>query len=342
MDMAVGVDTHKATLEAVALDGTGRALEGRRFVNDPSGHAELRRWLGSLGGRRVVGIECSGNYGAALARALLSAGEDVREVPGNLSHAETKLRAKGKSDPTDAQAIARITLREPALPPVKGTAHEDLRLLSDRRDQLVGARTAELNRIQASLVILAPGYQGSLGKLKHAKNLTKVLRMVQKDRSVRADLIRQSVTEVRRLTQAIAGFEGQIEDRLKASGTTLHHAPGIGCLLAARILGEVGDPAELRSAPGFARISGVAPIPASSGNTNRHRFDRRGNRQLNRAIYTIAVVRCRIDPATKAYVARKRAEGKTGREALRSLKRHIANELFRHMKSDCSTIEEAA
>jgi transposase len=111
-------------------------------------------------------------------------------------------------------------------------------------------------------------------------------------------------------------------------------------MLAARILGEVGDPAQLPSAAGFARMSGVAPIPASSGNVVRHRHDRRGNRTLNQAIYMVAVVRCRLDAATEEYMAKKRAEGKTGKEAMRCLKRHIATDIYRRMQAGRSDFGE--
>jgi transposase len=159
MDVAVGVDSHKSTLEFAALDGAGRHLQTRRFRNDVDGHSDARAWIESLGGRRVIGIECSATFGAALARQLIKAGEDVREVPGNLSFAEANLRSQGKTDTTDAQAIARVVFKETTLPPAKDGTNEDLKLLSDLRERLVKARTGEQNRIQSHLVVLRPGYQ---------------------------------------------------------------------------------------------------------------------------------------------------------------------------------------
>lgn len=335
MDVAIGVDTHKATLEVAVLDAQGRELGGKRFRNDARGHLELRSWIDTFAERRVVGIECSGTFGAALARHLLAAGEDVREVPGNLSFSEANLRSKGKSDPTDALAIARVVLREPILPSAKDGTNEGLKLLSDHRDRLIRVRTAGLNRIHAFMTVLQPGYDGSLGILKKEKNLAIVTRMLRGDRSVRAELIREAVAEVRRLNRSVKRVELEISERIERCETTLHTAAGIGQMSAARILGEIGDPSKLRSAAGFARMSGVAPIPASSGNTTRHRHDRRGNRTLNRAIHMVAVVRCRIHEPTKVYMAKKRAEGKTGKEAMRCLKRHIANDIYRRMQADC-------
>jgi transposase len=340
MDVAIGVDSHKATLEVTALDAVGKHVATKRFRNDPGGLDEILAWVRSFPVKRVVGIECSATFGAALARYLLRSGEDVREVPGNLSHAEAKLTGTGKSDPTDADAIARIVLRRPSLPPAGDGFNEDLKLLSDQRSRLVRARTAELGRIHSFMTVLRPGYQTSLGALKHDKTLSLVIRMVRADNSVRAQLVRDSVAEVRRLNRAIARVEQRIEGPLASSGTTLHRGLGIGTTAAAKILGEVGDPAQLRSAAGFARMSGVAPIPASSGNTVRHRHDRGGNRVLNHAIHMIALTRCRLDQTTKEFMAKKRAEGKTGREALRALKRHIANDIYRHMKADCRSPAE--
>jgi transposase len=161
--------------------------------------------------------------------------------------------------------------------------------------------------------------------------------MLRGDRSVRTELVRDAVAEVRRLNRSIKRVEMEISERLATTGTTLQSAAGIGDMLAARILGDVGDPAHLRSLPGFARMSGVAPIPASSGNTARHRLDRKGNRTLNWAIHMIAVVRCRMHEPTKIYMAKKRGEGKTGKEAMRCLKRHIASDIYRQMQADCAT-----
>jgi transposase len=233
-----------------------------------------------------------------------------------------------------ARRIARIVLRRPSLPPAGDGINEDLKLLSNQRNRLVRARTVELGRIHSFMTVLRPEYQTSLGILKHDKTLSLVIRMLRADASVRAQLVRESVAEVRRLNRAIARVEQRIEGPLASLGTTLHLGLGIGAMAAAKILGEAGDPAQLRSAAGFARMSGVVPIPASSGNTVRHRHDRGGNRVLNHTIHMIALTRCRLDQTTKEFMAKKRAEGKTGREAMRALKRHIANDIYRHMKAD--------
>jgi transposase len=338
MEVAIGIDSHKATLEAAVLDGVGRPVAKQRFSNDSKGHRRFFRWAVGLGNDRVVGIECSGTYGAALARYLLAQGEDVREVPGNLSHAEAGSRNKGKSDSIDAEAIARVVVREHRLPRAKDGTNEDLKLLADERDRLIKARTGELSRIHAFLTVLRPGYQNALGILKSEKNLAAVMRMIRGDASVRAQLVRRSVAEVRRLNRTIRAAESHLKELIASSGTTLHECPGIGPMLAARILGEVGDPSMLRSAAGFARLSGVAPIPASSGQVVRYRLDRKGNRTLNRSLHMIAVVRCRIDPDTKAYIAKKKAEGKSGKDAMRCLKRHIANHVYRRMQADCERL----
>jgi transposase len=334
MDVAIGVDSHKKTLEVAALDRAGRSLGGRRFRNDPKGLTEFEQWLDTLPHSRVVGIECSGTFGSSLARRLLSRGEDVREVPGNLSYGEANLRSKGKTDPTDAEAIARVALREPNLPRAKDGTNEDLRLLSQQRDRLVLARTKEQNRIHGHMTLLVPGYESAIGSVKKNRNLAVITKLLRADRTVRADIVRDGIEEIRRLNRTISKVEARIRELLKTSGTSLQTATGIGDMIAAKILGEVGDPAQLRSAAGFARLSGVAPIPASSGSTVRHRHYRGGNRRLNHAIHMVAVVRCRLDPDTKKYMAKKRAEGKTGKEAMRCLKRHIANDIYRRLMAE--------
>jgi hypothetical protein len=155
----------------------------------------------------------------------------------------------------------RVAGKDRALPPARDGFIEELKLLSDHRNRLVRARTAELGRIHSFMTVLRPGYQTSLGTLKNGKTLSLVIRMLRAENSVRAQLVRESVAEVRRLNQAIARVEQRIEGPLASSGTTLHLGLGIGPTAAAKILGEVGVPAQLGSAAGFARMSGVAPIP---------------------------------------------------------------------------------
>lgn len=344
MGVVVGVDSHKSSLAIAVLDDLGRPIGVREFVNDRRGHDAVVKWVGQHGTERVVGIEGSGNYGAALARRLLDAGEDVREVPAFLSHRErTKAPSRGKSDAQDAVAIARVVARGEGLSsPRRSAIFQDLKLLSDHRDQLVRARTQLINRTHRNLVISHPGYEGFIPKLKSNKNLRDTLKILRGDRSVRAELIRDRVGEIRRLNEKIAAVEKQMATKVMECGTSLTQLRGIRFIVAAKILGEIGDPARLRSKGSFAMMSGTAPVEASSGRTKRHRLNRRGNRQLNYALHMMAIARCRGDQDTKIYVARLRSEGKSDKEAMRCLKRHLSNVVFRQLMADLKGSEMAA
>jgi transposase len=344
MGVAIGVDSHKGSLAAAALDGLGRVVAVREFPNNPRGHDALLQWSRGQGRDRIIGIEGAGSFGAGLARHLLDAGEDVSEVPAFLSYRERKRNpSRGKSDPSDAVAIARVVARGEGLSsPRRADVFVDLKLLSDHRDQLVRARTRLINRTHTDLVISHPGYETRIPKLDSKKNQAAALSLLRGDRSVRAGLIRDRITEIRRLTKKIADVEKQIAAKVKESGTTLTALQGIGFVIAAKILGEVGDPARIRSKGAFAMLTGTAPLEASSGATKRHRLNRGGNRQLNYALHMMARARLRHDDDTKAYVARRRLEGKSDKEATRCLKRHLSNVVFRQLVADVRAVSEAA
>ena len=343
MGVAIGVDSHKSSLAASALDELGRVVGVREFPNDARGHDALLRW--SKAHRdRVIGIEGAGSYGAGLARHLIDAGEVVYEVPAFLTHRERKHNpSKGKSDPSDAVAIARVAARGEGLSsPRRTDVFVDLKLLSDHRDQLVRARTRLINRTHTDLVISHPGYEKRIPKLNSKKNQAAALTLLRSDRSVRAGLIRDRIGEIRRLSKKIADVEKQIAGKVTESGTTLTTLQGIGFLIAAKILGEVGEPARIRSKGAFAMLTGTAPIEASSGATKRHRLNRGGNRQLNYALHMMARARLRHHADTKAYVARRQIEGKSEKEAVRCLKRHLSNLVFRQLVADVRGLLRAA
>jgi transposase len=344
MGVAIGVDSHKSSLAAAALDELGRVVGVREFPNDAPGHDDLLRWSKAQDCDRIVGIEGAGSYGAGLARHLIGADENVYEVPAFLSHRERKRNpSKGKSDPSDAVAIARVTARGEGLSsPRRTDVFVDLKLLTDHRDQLVRARTRQINRTHTDLVISHPGYEKRIPKLNSMKNQAGALALLRGDRSVRAGLIRDRIREIRRLSKKIADVEKQIAGKVSESGTTLTALQGIGFVIAAKILGEVGDPARIRSKGAFAMLTGTAPLEASSGATKRHRLNRGGNRQLNYALHMMARARLRHDTDTKAYVARRQMEGKSEKEAVRCLKRHLSNLVFRQLVADLRGLPQAA
>jgi transposase len=344
MGVAIGVDSHKSSLAAAALDEVGRVIVVKEFSNDDRGHSSLLTWVRTQGQDRVIGVEGAGSYGAGLARRLLQAGEDVKEVPAFLTHRERKRDpSKGKSDPSDAVAIARVVARGEGLSsPQRKEAFEDLKMLTDHRDQLVRARTQLINRTHQDLVISHPGYEKRIPKLNSKKNLAAAIALLRGEDTVRARLIRERAGEIRRLDKKIVEVEKDIAVKVKESGTTLTELKGIGWVVAAKILGEIGDTTRIRSEGAFAMLSGTAPLEASSGATKRHRLNRGGNRQLNYALHMMARARLNSDADTRSYVARRRMEGKSDKEAMRCLKRHLSNIVCRQLMLDSKAAAAAA
>lgn len=326
---AIGIDTHKRTLAACAVDGVGAVIDERTFDCTSSGFDELAAWADEVAAGARIGIEGSSSYGAPLAHRLVATGHDVREVPPHLSRRERgRSRRPGKSDPGDALAIARVTLREADLPPVRlEDRSTELGLLADARDDLVHAQTRARNRLHAHLVVLLPGYGRTASQLVSGRQLDAIERALAEVPGIRAQLARALLAEVREL----GGRAAELEHSLAAlvADHPVLALPGVGVLTAARLVAEAGDVERFRSPAAFAMLAGVAPIPASSGEVRRMRLNRGGNRRLNRALYTIALSQAWHHEPARAYIARKRAGGKTWAEALRCLKHRISRPVFR-------------
>ena len=335
---AIGIDTHKATLAACAIDELGRPLAEQTFANEPAGHAALRTWARAVAPGGRIGLEGSASYGAAAARFLLAAGEDVVEVPPRLSHRERlRTRRAGKSDPGDALAIARVTLREPALPPVRTPDRSrEIQLLVEAREDVVAEATRVRNRLHADLVVLMPGYGTKADNLVAACHRRTAGRLLRGRPGVQAELARDRLERLGRLMAEARVLEARIEALV--GDHPLLALPGAGVVTTGRLIGEAGDLRRFRSADAFAMLAGTAPIPASSGQVQRMRLNRGGNRQLNRALYTIAFTQARSYPPAQAYMARKKDEGKTWREALRALKRHLTRVVFRLLLDGAHTM----
>lgn len=323
-----GIDTHKATLAACVIDDVGLIAAERTFSNDPTGFTALLDWIHEHHVERI-GLEGSAGYGAGAARFLLARGEAALEVPPQLSHRERlRTRRAGKSDPGDALAIARVTLREADLPPVRRPdASREIQLLVEAREDLVAEATRTRNRLHADLVVLVPGYSAAAANLVAERHRLTAAKLLRRLPGIHAELARDRLGRLGRLAAEARSLERRIEGLV--ADHPLRALPGAGALVTAKVIGEVGDIRRFRSADAFAMLAGVAPIPASSGQVNRMRLNRGGNRQLNRALFSIAFAQVRTYPPAKAFVARKRAEGKTWREAIRSLKRHLARIVFR-------------
>jgi transposase len=339
--LIAGIDTHKDTLAVAVVDDTGRLIAGGEIPNTERGFARLVDWLESHQVVRV-GIEGSGNFGRAVAVHLVVCWQPDRsvavvEVPTLMTSRERRGQlGKGKTDPVDALAIARITAREQQLPPVRLTVGSaaDLRALLDYREDLVQERGALVNRAHAELGGLRAGYQQLIPTLTTRARVRAAVELLGDDTSVRAVLCRRRLERVIAIDTETADLKRQIAGLVAAADTTLTDLYGVGPLVAARFIAEVVDIRRYPNRNAFAAANGSAPLPASSGRTVRHRFNPGGNRQLNRSLYTIALTQIRGDTEGRAYYERKRAAGKTKREALRCVKRRISDIVFTTMRHD--------
>jgi transposase len=334
MGSVIGIDAHKGTLACSAVDELGREIASTTAANDGRGFAKIDRFARRAGATRI-GIECSGSYGLALAQHLVAAGWEVKEVPGQLVKQVRRALAKGKDDTMDALLIARVVAREPNLPPppLVGVAH-DLKALVDHRDMLLREAGRHRNRAHAMLTQLHPGYWQAVPTLTSGKQLQAARCMVDGDSGVRAELLRDALARVAELESSAKVLERQIEALVKASRTSLTEIVGVAAITAARILAELRDIGRVSGQGAFGALTGTAPIPASSGKSDRWRLNRGGNRQLNRAIHTIALTQISHDPRARAYLERKRETGKTGKDAMRCLKRHLARVVYRRLVAD--------
>ncbi|MDP8931327.1 MAG: IS110 family transposase [Actinomycetota bacterium] len=337
MSMTIGVDPHKASHTAVAIDGDEHPLARVTVTADRGQTQRLLAWAEPLGVERTWAIECATGLGRLLAQQLVAAGENVVDVPPILA---ARVRLLGstkasKNDPNDALATAIAGLRHCGLRAVAVDDHTAvLRMLADRHEDLTSLRTQAACRLHAVLRELLPG--GAPLRLS-ADRAGLMLRGVRTEDVVaieRKRLARDHLVDIRRLDRDIAAMRARITDAVISSGTTLTDLYGVGPITAALILGQVGDPARFRTRHQFASYNGTAPIEASSGPRVRHRLNPRGNRTLNHAVHMIAVTQIGHDTPGRAYYLRRQAEGKTPKEALRALKRRVSDTVWRQLQVD--------
>ncbi len=289
----IGIDSHKDTLAACLADEVGRAVQHRCFDNTPRGNQQLVAWARSVNATRV-GVEGSGHYGRPAALALLEAGVDVAEVPPQMTAAMRRgQRNQTKTDSADALLVARVAAREQQLPPPRpdGTL-EELRTVVRYRRELVKGRNQQINRLHSDLERIHCGYHRRIpSPLTKPKALTRVSLLLRGDTSAAAHVARSRVRRIREMNRQIQDLTDKITTVVNASatGTALCAIHGIGPMVAADILTEVGDPGRFATKARFAMANGTAPPAASSGRTQRHRPDRGGNRQPNKAIHTTAL-----------------------------------------------------
>ena len=341
--VVVGSDVHKKTHTFVGVDEAARELGHQTFPATTPGHQAAIKWARERFGTELRwAVEDCRHLSARLERDLLAAGQVVVRVPPKMMAEQRRIaRTRGKSDPIDAAAVARAALREPGLPVAShDETSRQLRLLIDRREDLVKARTATINRLLWRVHELEPAWTPkahSLGLAKHRRILHAHLESVSDDGVVGllAELARAELAEVNTLTTKINDLERRIEQATATAAPSLLKMPGVGALTAAKIVGETAGIARFSSEAAFARYTGIAPIPVWSGNTaGRVRLARSGNRQLNAAIHRIAITQIRLSGLGQVYYRRKRAEGMTSPEALRCLKRRLVRIVFGHLHTD--------
>ena len=346
MKILIGVDPHKTSLAVAVVDeASGEFLERAAFPQNRAGLRALERWARRFPQRRWA-VENAGGLGRYLAVRLAGSGESVVDVPPKLS-ARVRMLSSGnarKNDELDALATALAASRNERLAAVDPeAASELLRLLSERRGDLVAERTRALNRLHALLRDLVPG--GVAGKLS-ADRAARILRGVRPQGAsarLRRRLASEILRDIRTLDKKIADLNGRIEAEVDASSTTLTEIFGIGPILAAKIIGTVGNVTRFPTKAHFASYSGTAPVEASSGEKVRHRLSLAGNRHLNYALHMIAVCQARSDARGGIYYRKKLAEGKSRKEALRCcLKRRISDAVYASLVADSQVLSRSA
>ncbi len=332
--IVVGVDVHKHSLTAVAVDEVGRPV-AEQTIGDGQ---LLLEWAASVSEERLWALEDCRQLTRQLERTLVDAGERLVRVPPKLMAPQRRSgRVRGKSDPIDALAVARAALREPRLDhPREGEQRlRELKLLVDHRDDLVDERRRAQQRLRWHLHELDPQLAVPAGALDRAVWLDRLARrLARQEQTVLVRIARELVGRCRSLTRTILGLERELEKQTSATAPALLALPGCGALSAAKLLGEIGPIERFQTDAQLARHAGVAPLEASSGTHQRHRLDRGGNRQLNCALHRIAITQARMHPPARAYLARKQTEGKSRREALRCLKRQLARTVYTTLKNE--------
>ena len=340
-EFVIGVDTHAAThTYAQIAAATGAVLDHAEIPTSAAGLARAQSWLARRAGDQVslVVVEGTGSFGAIVTERLQRAGQHVVEAARMPA---SDRRGTGKSDELDAVRIARAVLGLPvtALRTPRELSAERarvaMRVLVVAREQMTGERTRTVNTLTALVRTIDLGIDAR--KPLTARQITTIASWRDRDEltttaTCRREAIRLA-QRIRTLNDDLARSRADITALIEQDTPQLLELTGVGAVVAAAVLIAWSHPGRIRSEAALASLAGTCPIPASSGNTVRHRLNRGGDRRLNRALTTITLVRMRIDPATRAYVARRRAEGRTTKEIMRSLKRYITRQLFRTLAS---------
>lgn len=327
--IVIGTDPHKQSHTAAALDAQTAQLRGELTVRArEDGHERLLAWARTLDAERVWAIEDCRHVSGGLERFLLRSGERaVRVAPKLMAGARKSARDFGKSDPLDADAVARAAIRVGlgALPQARLSGPErEIALLLDHREDLVGERTRIQQRLRWLLHDIDPSLQIRERSLDQPSTLTRLgARLRRMEQTTQVRICRELVRRCSELSRRAKELERDLRARVIQQAPQLLALPGCGALTAAKLIAEVAGVERFASDAKLAKLAGVAPLDASSGKQQRHRLNRTGNRQLNLALHRIAITQARIYAPAREYLARRQAEGKTRSEALRALKRHL-------------------
>ncbi|MET8054768.1 IS110 family transposase [Streptosporangium sp. NPDC005286] len=337
--MVFGIDPHKQTHTAVAVDELGRRKAERTVAARREGHLQLLVWAGKLTTDRVWAVEDVRHVAGNLVRDLLAAGEKVIPVPPKMMAAERRGgREHGKSDPIDALAIARLALRERAdLPLAVLDEHtRPIRLLVDHRDALIKERTRVINRFRWMLHDLALDLAPARRTLAHSATRVRLAaQLAALPESTSRRVACAQLTHIDLLSTQANAVEAELKALVEPLATGLLAVTGVSVLTAAKLLGEIGDIRRFRTTAAFARHNGTAPIPVWSGKSEVHRLNRAGNRQLNAALHRIALTQSRCHPGARQLLERRRqTHHDTTKGGLRVLKRHLSDVVYRVMIAD--------
>jgi transposase len=341
VDHVIGVDTHRDAHAAAVVAPSGGLEAQVRVAADAAGYRRLLRFASERApGRRVWAIESTGSFGSGLTTFLLERGEWVVEVD---RPARPARRTGAKSDQLDAaRAACEALAREHLAQPRRRGEREAIRVLLATRQGAILARTKAIGQLKALIVNAPEQLRQHVRKLTTDEQLARCARLrTSPSQSLehRATIIalRSAARRALTLQAEAADLESQLEPLISELAPVLLAEAGVGVISAAQILNAWSHPGRFRSEAAFASLAGAAPIPASSGQTVRHRLNRGGDRQLNRALHTIVLSRLTHHAETRAYAARRTAEGKTPREIRRCLKRHLARRLYRLLEAGAAT-----
>ena len=337
MDVIIGVDPHKATHTAVAIDANETEL-GWRQVRATSRQVELLLGWAEPFRERTWAIESANGLGYLLSQQLVAAGEHVVDVPATLA-ARTRVLASGRSnktDPNDALSVAICALRNDGLREVTAVDHREvLRLLAKRNVDIGRERTRLVCRLHAQLAELSPGGIAKELNASDAHGFLANIEPASPVEQIRFDLAAELLADIEHLDIQLKESHRRIRTAVTAADTSVTDVFGIGPIIAAMLIGYTGDPARFTNRDAYAAYNGTAPIEYASGGRTRHRLSRRGNRHLNHALHLAALCQIRQPHSTgRAYYDRKLEEGKTKKEGLRALKRQISNTVYRHLLAD--------